>query len=112
MFGTIAEWVVIAFGLLQVVFMGGMYIQNEKNKNKKVEDHEKEIKDLTSKIKNVEENVHSLKTSFGAFKSANDAKTSIVLMLLFQVCNKQGIDTDMAQFILNTDTDDSVKHKK
>jgi len=112
MFGNVAEWVVIMFGLLQIVFMTGMYIQANKNKNTKVDDHEKEIKDLSLKIKSVEDNVHSLKTSFGTFKSAYDAKTSIVLMLLFQVCHKQGIDTDMAQFILNTDGEDTITHKK
>jgi len=115
------EWIgeIILF-----IFIVGREYQTNRSKNNKVDDHEKELKALDEKIKSTKEelkvdittvrtNVHNLTNNFNAFKQTNEVKTSIVLMLLFQVCKSQGIDTDMAQFILNTDTPDGLKdHKK
>lgn len=94
--------------IVLLIFIIGREFQNNKAKNSKVDDHEKELKTMENKL-------HTLTNNFNAFKQTNEVKTSIVLMLLFQVCKAQGIDTDMAQFILNTDTPDGLKseyHKK
>jgi len=103
------EWIgeIILF-----IFIIGREYQMNKAKNSKVDDHEKELKTLDDKIKTIDSKLHALTNSFGAFKQTNEVKTSIVLMLLFQVCKAQNIDTDMAQFILNTDTPDGLKDHK
>lgn len=112
MFGSVAEWVIIFGGIVQLIFFAGVYWQLNKARNTKVDDHEKDIKDLRDKLKGLEDNVHGLKNNFSQFKAASDTKTSIILMLLFQVCKAQGLDTDMAQFILETDTPDTHKKHK
>ena len=113
MLGSLTEWILILSNLVLFAFIIGKEYQSNKTKNDKVDAHDKELKDLDVKIKAVSDRLHTLGNSFNAFKQTNEVKTSIVLMLLFQVCKANNIDTNMAQFILDTDTPDGLKdHKK
>lgn len=116
-----AEWVVIGVGFIQFVFFIGMFYQNSKIKGDKVETHDTKFTDfedkfdkMAAKVNLIEsestshkENIHRMRNDLNVFTSSTNQKferidknQTVQMMLLFELCQKQGINTTMAEALM------------
>jgi len=107
--------------IVLTIFIAGREYQNYRAKNNKVDTHDDKISafgasldKIAAKVNLVEsesnshkENIHKLSSTLNVFMSTTnqrfekiDKNQSIQLMLLSQLCEKQGINTEMAKFLM------------
>jgi len=112
------EWIgeIILF-----IFIIGREYQMNKSKNKKVETHDDLFKDfgdkfdkMSAKVNLIEsessshkENIHKMRNDLNLFMASTNGRferseknQSVQLMLMSQLCEKQGINTEMAKFLM------------
>lgn len=117
-------WSIIS-GIIVIIFTTGKIYERLTNKNKtvdnKVDTHDGKINNLSDKVDKMiakvnviesenkanKDNIHSLKTDLGLFQTSTNRRFEkseknqfVTLMLISQLCEKQGIDTSMAEFLI------------
>lgn len=115
------EWIVIGVGFIQFVFFIGMYFQKIHAKGTKVDTHDTKFSDFEDKFDTMATEVNSIKAESNSHKeniskvrqelnlftaSTNqrlekfDKNQTVQMMLLFELCQKQGINTTMAEALM------------
>ena len=111
----------IAVGFVQFVFFIGMLSQKLKSKGEKVETHDTRLTDFENKVDKIagqvnlienestshKENIHRMRNDLNSFIALTnqrferiDKNQTVQMMLLFELCQKQGINTKMAESLM------------
>jgi uncharacterized FlaG/YvyC family protein len=120
-----AEWVVIGVGFIQFVFFIGVFYEKMKSKGNtvenKVENHDGLLKELSNQVSKVatkvnliesesnsnKESLHKMRNDMNNFMASTNLRferseknQSVQLMLMSQICEKLGVNTEMAKFLM------------
>jgi hypothetical protein len=115
------EWIVIIVGCIQFIFFIGMYFQKAQAKGAKVENHDVKLSDFEEKFDKVaakvnlienestshKENIHRMRNDLNSFIALTNQRfekseknQGVQLMLMSQICEKLGVNTEMAKFLM------------
>ena len=118
---TLFEWLSVISAIIGFVFLIGKLYERFANKDKKVDTHDDKINELSNKVDKMsakvnliesessshKDNIHKMRNDLNQFMSStnnrfekSEKNQAVQLMLMSQLCEKQGIDTSMAEFLL------------
>ena len=117
-------WGIIS-GIIITIFGAGKFFERFVNKNKtvdnKVDTHDEKINDLSTKVDKMsaqvnliesesnsnKENLHKMRNDMNGFMTSTNLRferseknQSVQLMLMSQICEKLGVNTEMAKFLM------------
>lgn len=117
-------WGIIS-GIIIAIFGAGKFFERFNNKNKtvdnKVDTHDEKINDLSTKVDKMsaqvnliesesnsnKENLHKMRNDMNGFMTSTNLRferseknQSVQLMLMSQICEKLGVNTEMAKFLM------------
>lgn len=123
---NLSDWWSLISSIILLVFISGKFYERFVAKNKtvdnKVDTHDDKINDLSNKVDKMsakvtliesesfshKENIHKMRNDLNHFMSSTNGRferseknQSVQLMLMSQLCEKQGINTEMAKFLMN-----------
>lgn len=112
---SIFEWLSVLSAVVVFIFGCGIIYAKYMNTGTEVVQHNVQIDiltasvdKLTSKVNLIEAentkntyNIHKIGNELNAFKINSDKKQTVTLMLLDRLCTHQGINTEMAKFLMD-----------